>query len=347
MIWDSQLYTKPSDYMIILNNCNILVLFFEHYKIIHYLCTHKQQINAIMKKLIVIGSSNMDLVVSTEHFPQPGQTVMGSRFMTNFGGKGANQAVAAARLGANVTFICKVGNDSYGREMIEKFRKDGIDTAHVSMTDKAPTGIAVITVDANGENTIVVASGANALLSAEDIRNAEAEISDADILLMQLETPLGPLITAAQMAHDKGKFVILNPAPAPKEKLPLDLLRNIDLIIPNETEAALITGIEVKDTDSANRAMRALKELGVKDAMITIGSRGVLAFEDDDVIRIPACEVKPVDTTAAGDTFCGALCTALCQGLEKREAIALANKAAAYTVQHEGAQCAMPRMKDI
>lgn len=300
-----------------------------------------------MKKLVVIGSSNMDLVVSTEHFPLPGQTVMGKKFMTNFGGKGANQAVAASLLGGDVTFICKVGNDNYGREMIEKFQKDGIDTQYVTATDQAATGIAVITVDANGENTIVVASGANGLLTSEDIRNAEPAISQADVLLMQLETPIEPLCTAAQMAHKKGKYVILNPAPAPKELLPSDLLRHIDLIIPNETEATSITGVEISDLQSAERAMKALKELGAKDAMITLGEKGVLAYEDGKVKLFPACKVQAIDTTAAGDTFCGALSVAICQGREMKEAIAFANKAAAYTVQHEGAQCAMPHLNDL
>ena len=276
-----------------------------------------------MKKLVVIGSSNMDLVVSTEHFPLPGQTVMGKKFMTNFGGKGANQAVAASLLGGDVTFICKVGNDNYGREMIEKFQKDGIDTQYVTVTDLAATGIAVITVDANGENTIVVASGANGLLTSEDIRNAEPAISQADVLLMQLETPIEPLCTAAQMAHKKGKYVILNPAPAPKEPLPSDLLRHIDLIIPNETEATSITGVEISDLQSAERAMKALKELGAKDAMITLGEKGVLAHEDGKVKLFPACKVQAIDTTAAGDTFCGALSVAICQGREMKEAIAL------------------------
>ena len=300
-----------------------------------------------MKKLVVIGSSNMDLVVSTEHFPLPGQTVMGNKFMTNFGGKGANQAVAASLLGGDVTFICKVGNDNYGREMIEKFQKDGIDTQYVTATDQAATGIAVITVDANGENTIVVASGANGLLASEDIRNAEPAISQADVLLMQLETPIEPLCTAAQMAHKKGKYVILNPAPAPKAPLPSDLLRHIDLIIPNETEATSITGVEISDLQSAERAMKALKELGAKDAMITLGEKGVLAYEDGKVKLFPACKVQAIDTTAAGDTFCGALSVAICQGLEMKKAIAFANKAAAYTVQHEGAQCAMPHLNDL
>ena len=303
--------------------------------------------NATMKKLVVIGSSNMDLVVSTEHFPLPGQTVMGKKFMTNFGGKGANQAVAASLLGGDVTFICKVGNDNYGRGMIEKFQKDGIDTQYVTVTDLAATGIAVITVDANGENTIVVASGANGLLTSEDIRNAEPAISQADVLLMQLETPVEPLCTAAQMAHKKGKYVILNPAPAPKEPLPSDLLRHIDLIIPNETEATSITGVEISDLQSAERAMKALKELGAKDAMITLGEKGVLAHEDGKVKLFPACKVQAIDTTAAGDTFCGALSVAICQGLEMKKAIAFANKAAAYTVQHEGAQCAMPHLNDL
>ena len=301
----------------------------------------------MMKKLVVIGSSNMDLVVSTEQFPQPGQTVMGKKFMTNFGGKGANQAVAASLLGGDVTFVCKVGNDNYGSKMIEQFRRYGIDTRYVTSTDQAATGIAVITVDAKGENTIVVASGANSLLTSKDIRNAEPAISQADILLMQLETPIAPLCTAARMAHEKGKFVILNPAPAPKEPLPLALLKNIDLIIPNETEATCITGVEISDQQSAEQAMEALNELGVKDAMITLGAKGVLAFEDGKAEVFPACTVQAVDTTAAGDTFCGAFCVALCQGQGKKEAIAFANKAAAYTVQHEGAQCAMPHLKDL
>ena len=300
-----------------------------------------------MKKLVVIGSSNMDLVVSTEHFPLSGQTVMGKKFMTNFGGKGANQAVAASLLGGDVFFICKVGNDNYGREMIEKFQKDGIDTQYVTATDQAATGIAVITVDANGENTIVVASGANGLLASEDIRNAEPAISQADVLLMQLETPVEPLCTAAQIAHKKGKYVILNPAPAPKAPLPSDLLRHIDLIIPNETEATSITGVEISDLQSAERAMKALKELGAKDAMITLGEKGVLAYEDVKVKLFPACKVQAIDTTAAGDTFCGALSVAICQGQGMKEAIAFANKAAAYTVQHEGAQCAMPHLNDL
>ena len=300
-----------------------------------------------MKKLVVIGSSNMDLVVSTEHFPLPGQTVMGKKFMTNFGGKGANQAVAASLLGGDVTFICKVGNDNYGREMIEKFQKDGIDTQYVTATDQAATGIAVITVDANGENTIVVASGANGLLTSEDIRNAEPAISQADVLLMQLETPIEPLCTAAQMAHKKGKYVILNPAPAPKTPLPSDLLRHIDLIIPNETEATSITGVEIPDLQSAERALEALKKMGAKDAMITLGEKGVLAYEDGKVKLFPACKVQAIDTTAAGDTFCGALSVAICQGQGMKEAIAFANKAAAYTVQHEGAQCAMPHLNDL
>lgn len=300
-----------------------------------------------MKKLVVIGSSNMDLVVSTEHFPLPGQTVMGKKFMTNFGGKGANQAVAASLLGGDVTFICKVGNDNYGREMIEKFQKDGIDTQYVTTTDQAATGIAVITVDANGENTIVVASGANGLLTSEDIRNAEPAISQADVLLMQLETPVEPLCTAAQIAHEKGKYVILNPAPAPMEPLPTALLKHIDLIIPNETEATSITGVEITDLQSAERALGALKKLGAKNAMITLGEKGVLAYDDGKVKLFPACKVQAIDTTAAGDTFCGALSVAICQGLEMKEAIAFANKAAAYTVQHEGAQCAMPHLNDL
>lgn len=296
-----------------------------------------------MKKIVVVGSSNMDLVIRTNTFPRPGETVMGSDFMTNFGGKGANQAVAAALLGGDVAFVAKVGNDSYGKEMIEKFRNDGIDTSAVTTTNATSTGIAIITVDANGENNIVVASGANAMLTEEDIRSHTEMIAQADILLMQLETPIPTLIAAAEIAHQHGTYVVLNPAPAPKEPLPLELLRNVNLIIPNETEASILTGIATDEADATEKMMNHLMNLGIDDVIMTIGARGALYMLDGKVTLVPSQKVKAVDTTAAGDTFCGALCVGMAEGMSRREAIEFACKAAAYTVCHKGAQCAMPR----
>lgn len=300
-----------------------------------------------MKKIIVIGSANIDLVVTTPEFPLPGQTVMGTGFMSNFGGKGANQAVAAARLGGDVTFISRIGEDGYGRDMRTHFEYEGIDTAHVFPTPDSPTGTALITVNGHGENSIVVISGANAKLTTADVESSRKAIEEADILLMQLETPIEPLTLAAQIAHRSGLYVILNPAPAPRTALPDELLSCIDLIIPNETEATQLTGIEITDVATAEQAITQLKRLGVRDAMITVGARGVVVSEPDGVKVIPACQVVPVDTTAAGDTFCGALCVALANDMKQADAVHFANRAAAYTVQHQGAQCAMPTLQDL
>jgi len=300
-----------------------------------------------MKKITVIGSSNIDLVVTTQDFPAPGQTVMGSGFMTNFGGKGANQAVAVARLGGDVAFISRVGDDSYGREMRSHFEKEGINTSTVLTTSDVPTGTALITVNQHGENSIVVVGGANARLSTEDIELCRQAIEEADIVLMQLEVPIATLVRAAQLAKAKGKYVVLNPAPAPQGVLPSELLACTNLIIPNETEAYQLTGIEIVDVASAAEAIHKLQQLGVRDAMITVGSRGVIIKDGPNVTCVPAYKVDAVDTTAAGDTFCGALCVAIANGLPRPDAVSFANKAASYTVQHRGAQCAMPTMKDL
>ncbi|MBQ0114311.1 MAG: ribokinase [Bacteroidales bacterium] len=297
-----------------------------------------------MKKIVVIGSSNMDLVVSTPQFPRPGETVMGSDFMMNLGGKGANQAVAATRLGGNVSFIAKVGEDAYGREMKEQFAAEGMNIDHVTATD-CSSGIAVITVNSDGENNIVVVGGANQRLTGDDIDNARGLIEASDIVLMQLETPVETLTRAAAMAHSMGKLVVLNPAPA--RTLPVELLENVDIIIPNETEASLLSGIEVTDNDSAAKAIAKLQSLGVKDVIMTMGSQGAATTEGGKLVMVPTPRVTAVDTTAAGDTFCGAFCVALGEDMDKKDAIAFACKAAAYTVQHRGAQCAMPRREQI
>ena len=302
--------------------------------------------NSMMKntgRIVVVGSANTDLVISTCRFPQPGETIAGHGFMSNRGGKGANQAVAAARLGAEVAFVGKLGRDVYGEQTLEALAREGISTEGVSRTAAAPSGIAVITVDANGENTIIVDGGANNLLSAEDIAAAEGLFSDAAIVLMQLETPVEALLAAAQTAHRHGALVVLNPAPAPSGGLPEELLHAVDLLIPNQTEAALLSGMGADDVESACRAAEDLCRRGAGRVIITMGSQGALV----DGRLVKSYPTTVVDTTAAGDTFCGALCARLAAGDDLATAADYACRAAAFTVSRKGAQQAMPTQKDL
>lgn len=298
-------------------------------------------------KIIIVGSANTDMVIRAPHFPQPGETIIGSDFMLNQGGKGANQAVAAARLGGHVAFIGKVGDDTFGTTTRKLLKDEGIDVSHLSTSSSASSGVALITTVPNGENTIIVNSGANAELSASDVEAAKELFTDAAIVLMQLETPVSALTRAAELGKENGARVILNPAPAPSIPLPEALLRNVDLIIPNETEAAHMTGITVTDEASARAAIGKLQSLGVADAMITLGSKGVCALVHGELTIVPAFKVQAVDTTAAGDTFCGALCVALCHGCETTRALRFANKASSLSVQRRGAQMSMPRLRDV
>ena len=268
-----------------------------------------------MKKVVVIGSTNTDMVVKSERIPVPGETILGGRFLMNPGGKGANQAVAAARLEGDVTFIAKVGDDLFGREARALFQK-----------------VALIMVDAKGENCISVASGANASLSPRDLEAARNVIEAADVLLMQLETPVETVLCAARWAAAKGRTVILNPAPA--AALPPELFPCLALITPNETEAELLTGIRVDDETSARKAAEKLCGMGVKAVIITMGSRGSYLYRDGRGEQIPVQPVRRVDTTAAGDIFNGAL--------ELRDAIGLASRAATISVTRMGAQSSAP-----
>lgn len=299
------------------------------------------------KKILVVGSANTDLVIQADHFPLPGETMFGHSFMSNHGGKGANQAVAAARLGGDTAFIGKVGSDDFGRSTLEALRAEGIDTRFVGTTAEQSSGIAIITTIDTGENTIVLDAGANSLLLPADIRKAEELFAQCGTLLMQLETPVEGLVEAAALAKKYGAYVVLNPAPAPKEPLPEELLRNVDLLIPNETEAAYISGVEVGDEESLAKAMDKIQQLGVSDVIITVGSRGVYARIGGRLLLVPAHKVKAVDTTAAGDTFCGALCVALSRGEEMEQAIDFANRAAAISVTRRGAQMSMPHADEM
>ena len=294
-------------------------------------------------KILVIGSSNTDMTIKSDRLPAPGETILGGKFLMGAGGKGANQAVAARRLGGDVTFVCKVGRDIFGDNAVKGYEKEGIDTSHILRSD-APSGVALILVDAKAENSIAVAPGANGDLTPADIRNLRDVIAGASYLILQLEVPVETVLEAARIAHEAGVYVILNPAPACP--LPEELFKYLSLITPNQTETALMTGIEA-DEASLDRAVDALRAKGVQDVIVTLGSRGSLVCTGDKREFVPACKVKAVDTTAAGDTFCGALCVALSEGKSLTEAAAFATKASALAVQKMGAQDSIPYRKDI
>lgn len=292
------------------------------------------------KKIIVIGSSNTDMVIKAAKIPVPGETVLGGEFKMGPGGKGANQAVAAARLGGDVTFICKVGNDLFGENAIKGYKKDGIDTSSVLYSEK-PSGTALIMVDEGGENIISVAPGANGDFTPEDVEKVADVIRKADYVVFQLEIPVETVLAAAKIASEAGAYVILNPAPACK--LPSELFKYISLVTPNQTEIAILTGID----GDIEAGMTRLNEMGVKDVILTLGSKGSAIWDGKKAEIVPAQKVKAVDTTAAGDTFCGALCVALSEGKTKKEAVEFATKASALTVQKMGAQESIPYRKDI
>ncbi|MBP5488321.1 MAG: ribokinase [Bacteroidales bacterium] len=296
------------------------------------------------KTILVIGSSNTDMTIKSPRLPAPGETILGGVFHMGPGGKGANQAVAAKRLGGDVTFICKVGRDIFGENAVKGYQKEGIDTTHTLYSDEA-SGTALILVDDSGENCIAVAPGANGDLSPADIDSVAEVIKTADFLILQLEIPVESVLKAAKIAHEAGVYVILNPAPACK--LPKELFKYISLITPNQTESALMTGIDVKDEASRNEAIAAFRKMGVEDVIVTLGSKGSLVCKGNTQTLIEAQKVKAVDATAAGDTFCGAVCVALSEGKTLEDAARFATKASALTVQKMGAQDSIPYKSDI
>ncbi|MBR6054887.1 MAG: ribokinase [Bacteroidales bacterium] len=296
------------------------------------------------RNILVIGSSNTDMTVKTRELPRPGETVLGGVFTMGAGGKGANQAVAARRLGGDVKFICKVGRDIFGDNSIAHYEKEGLDTGGIIRSD-LPSGVALISVDEKAENCIVVASGANADVTEADIEASKEAIEKCGILLLQLEIPVPAVLKAAKMAHEAGATVVLNPAPACP--LPDELFKYIDLFIPNETELSTFSGLPVSDAESAAKAAAAMQAKGVGKLIVTMGSKGSLICEGGPEVFVPARKVKAVDTTAAGDTFCGALCVALSEGKPLEEAAAFATAASALTVQKMGAQDSIPFRKDI
>ncbi len=298
-----------------------------------------------MGRILVIGSSNTDMVIKTNKLPAPGETILGGTFLMNPGGKGANQAVAAARLGGKVTFIGKRGNDLFGNQAIGLFMREGIDTKYVIKDLVFPSGVALITVDSSGENSIVVAPGSNGNLSEEDINPKIFESGKFEILMLQLEIPMATVEYSARKASENGMKVILNPAPACN--LSEELLRHTWLITPNETEAEMISGIAITDIASAERASVIIHERGVNNVIITLGETGAYVKSENYWGLIPGVKVEPVDTTAAGDVFNGALSVAVSEGKDLYEAVIFANKAAAISVTRMGAQASAPYRTEI
>lgn len=297
-----------------------------------------------MKKIVVVGSANTDMVVKAATLPLPGETLLGGTFFMNAGGKGANQAVAAARLGGNVTLIAKVGNDIFGKQTIEGLQKENINTDFVFTDDTAPSGIALIMVNEEGENCIVVAPGANANLLQADIETVNA-INEAAIILMQLEIPLATIEAVAIMAKATNQQVIINPAPA--QPLSDELLNGLFLITPNETEATLLTGVTVTNQATASKAADIFLNKGVQNVIITLGKQGAYFKNRNEQFKVAAPVVQAKDTTAAGDTFSGALTVALTENMDWQQAIQFAVTAASISVTRLGAQASVPFRNEI
>jgi len=294
-----------------------------------------------MVRIFVIGSINMDLVVRAPHIAIPGETVLGSDFGTFPGGKGANQAVAAARQGASVTFVGRVGRDAFGQQLVTRLKAEGIETRHISVDETTATGVALITLDKAGQNSIVVAAGANHKLTPEHIWETEAVFSGVNVLLLQLETSLDTVVAAAECAKIHGVKVVLNPAPA--QHLPEGLLRLVDVLIPNESEIALLTGLPVETLEQVETATRNLLARGVECVVVTLGARGALLVPaDQPAIHIPSFPVQVVDTTAAGDSFVGAFAVALGEGLSFEEAVKSGCAAGSLAATGLGAQPSIP-----
>lgn len=297
-------------------------------------------------RVVVVGSSNTDLVVRTgKRLPAPGETVLGSDLLTVAGGKGANQAVAAARLGAEVTLIACLGEDDFGERAVSGLAAEGIDTSWLICDPMAPSGTALIMVSDSGENLIAVAPGANARLTPDHVARAASVLGSADVLLLQLETPLETVEAAARIAADNGVTVILDPAPA--RPLSDGLLGRIDLLTPNVSEAELLAGERITTEEDARRVAAELAARGVRQVVLTRGASGCLAHTTEGAFTIPAAPTEAVDTTAAGDCFNGALACAVGRGASLRQALEFASRAAAVAVSRVGAQTSLPHSSEL
>lgn len=296
-------------------------------------------------QIVVVGSTNVDMVVQGARIPRPGETVLGGRFSMVPGGKGANQAVAAARLGAGVTFVCRVGGDSFGEQALEQFAREGIRTEYAVRDPEAAHGIALILVDQSGENAIAVAPGANEHLTPEDVERAEPAIAACDVLLLQLEVPLPTVERAAALGRRHGKRVLLNPAPY--LAVPDSLLAHVDILTPNETEAEMLLGGGEAGLGGVASTAEELLRRGVGCVIVTLGREGVFVVTPELQYHVPGRHVKAVDTTAAGDAFSGALAVAVAEGREFRKAVRFAITASALSVTRLGAQTSLPTRAEV
>ena len=297
-----------------------------------------------MNKIVVIGSSNTDMVVRSERLPRPGESVIGGGFMMAGGGKGANQAVAVVRMGHRVLFAAAVGNDMFGDAAVAAYKRFGIDTTYIARKD-TPSGVALIMVDGAGQNSISVALGANNTLTVEDVMPALEQVESGDIVLLQLEIPMETVDACVAVAAAKGARVVLNPAPA--AVVSEHTLSKLYLITPNQTEAQTLTGVDVTDEATAQLAAQVLVSHGVERVVITMGSAGAYLYEEGKGVLIPACKVSAVDTTAAGDVYNGALCAALAEGQSLQDALKFATKASAISVTRVGAQPSVPTREEV
>jgi len=295
--------------------------------------------------IVNVGSINMDLIIRSPRIPKPGETIIGSSFLTAPGGKGANQSVAAARAGGRVYHVGRVGKDEFGGVLLSKMSADNVNCGNILVDKKHATGVALIVVEDSGENSIVVASGANMQVSPKDVDNLKDLISSAEVLLLQLEIPIDTVVLAASIAHQSGCRVVLNPAPA--QSLPPELLQNVDILIPNESETNMLTGLPVDAQTQLESAALKLLDSGIATIIITLGERGAQLIQRDRSTLIPPFEVNPVDTTAAGDAFVGAFAAALAGGESMEQAVLWGNAAGALAATKLGAQPSLPRREEL
>lgn len=298
-----------------------------------------------MADIVVVGSANVDLVANVSKMPRKGETVIGSDFNQITGGKGANQAVAIARLGGKVAMIGKVGNDDFGHKLISGMKLDHINTKFIGKIDGVPTGVALITVDEKGENSIIVIPGANYQVLEEDIEGAKGLIENSHVVMTQLEIPMDTVRYTLKISKGKGKYTILNPAPA--QIIDREIIENVDLLTPNETELEILSGVTIKEEEDIKRAVDKLISFGVKELIITLGEKGSIYANDTTFKKYPSYKVTPVDTTGAGDSFNAAIAVGLSQGKSIDEVIDFASKVGALTVTKRGAQSSLPYLEEV
>jgi ribokinase len=309
--------------------------------------SNENPITSLSPRIVIVGSINMDLVARMDRLPKPGETVTGETFQTISGGKGANQAVAAARLGARVSMIGRIGDDSFGVTLRRNLNSAGVDTNHILETRGVSSGVALIGVEQSGANAITVIPAANGLLTADDVRSCQEMIAISDALIVQLETPMETVAEAIQIARKHGVLTVLDPAPAPSRPLPQQLM-TVDILSPNQSEAEALTGIPVVDWESAKDAALAMRKLGANAVVLKMGALGALVYaQGGQIHQIAACKAEIVDTTAAGDAFTAALTVALCEGQSLTNAVKFGSIAGTLACTRFGAQPAMPTRNEL